>query len=102
MWLTRCSCRVAFLQSGAGDGTSFVCLSSCACERGGEFGWQKLVELISAVQTSKETLDRARAFAEACGKGEDGRLGIGTVTDRWDVKRSRRRKTFLDSCRMRS
>jgi 3-hydroxybutyryl-CoA dehydrogenase len=28
----------------------------------------KLVELISAVQTSKETLDRARAFAEACGK----------------------------------
>ncbi|KAF8552960.1 hypothetical protein OG21DRAFT_1485799 [Imleria badia] len=28
----------------------------------------KLVELISAVQTSKETLDRSRAFAEACGK----------------------------------
>ncbi|KAH7928650.1 hypothetical protein BV22DRAFT_1058326 [Leucogyrophana mollusca] len=28
----------------------------------------KLVELISAVQTSKDTLDRARAFAEACGK----------------------------------
>ncbi|EIW80483.1 hypothetical protein CONPUDRAFT_73597 [Coniophora puteana RWD-64-598 SS2] len=34
-------------------------------------GWpvpQKLVELISAIQTSKDTLDRARAFAEACGK----------------------------------
>jgi len=30
---------------------------------------QKLVELISAVQTSKDTLDRSRAFAEACGKG---------------------------------
>ena len=28
----------------------------------------KLVELISAIQTSKDTLDRARAFAEACGK----------------------------------
>jgi len=28
----------------------------------------KLVELISAVQTSKDTLDRSRAFAEACGK----------------------------------
>jgi len=27
------------------------------------------VELISAVQTSKDTLDRSRAFAEACGKG---------------------------------
>ena len=31
---------------------------------------QKLVELISAVQTSKDTLDRSRAFAEACGKGK--------------------------------
>ena len=30
---------------------------------------QKLVELISAVQTSQDTLDRSRAFAEACGKG---------------------------------
>ncbi|KAG1721181.1 3-hydroxyacyl-CoA dehydrogenase [Suillus occidentalis] len=29
---------------------------------------QKLVELISAVQTSQDTLDRSRAFAEACGK----------------------------------
>ncbi|CDO72619.1 hypothetical protein BN946_scf184985.g38 [Trametes cinnabarina] len=29
----------------------------------------KLVELIAAVQTSKETLERARAFATACGKG---------------------------------
>ncbi|KAI5992054.1 3-hydroxyacyl-CoA dehydrogenase [Pisolithus marmoratus] len=29
---------------------------------------QKLVELISAVQTTPETLARARAFAEACGK----------------------------------
>ncbi|KIK77872.1 hypothetical protein PAXRUDRAFT_17217 [Paxillus rubicundulus Ve08.2h10] len=28
----------------------------------------KLVELISAVQTSKDILDRSRAFAEACGK----------------------------------
>ncbi|OAX35968.1 hypothetical protein K503DRAFT_867900 [Rhizopogon vinicolor AM-OR11-026] len=28
----------------------------------------KLVELISAVQTSKDTLDRSRVFAEACGK----------------------------------
>ncbi|KAG2067899.1 hypothetical protein BDR04DRAFT_825693 [Suillus decipiens] len=28
----------------------------------------KLVELISAVQTSQDTLDRSRAFAEACGK----------------------------------
>ncbi|CAL1712028.1 unnamed protein product [Somion occarium] len=28
----------------------------------------KLVELISALQTSKDTLDRARAFAIACGK----------------------------------
>ncbi|KIM53186.1 hypothetical protein SCLCIDRAFT_32106 [Scleroderma citrinum Foug A] len=28
----------------------------------------KLIELISAVQTSSETLDRARAFAVACGK----------------------------------
>ncbi|KAH9833513.1 3-hydroxyacyl-CoA dehydrogenase, partial [Rhodofomes roseus] len=28
----------------------------------------KLVELISALQTSQETLDRARAFAVACGK----------------------------------
>lgn len=28
----------------------------------------KLVELISAVQTSKDTLNRSRAFAEACGK----------------------------------
>lgn len=32
---------------------------------------QKLVELISAVQTSKDTLDRSRAFAEACGKGQE-------------------------------
>ena len=31
--------------------------------------WQKLVELISALQTTPETLDRARAFAIACGKG---------------------------------
>ena len=30
---------------------------------------KKLVELISALQTSQETLDRARSFAEACGKG---------------------------------
>lgn len=30
---------------------------------------QKLVELISALQTTPETLDRARAFAIACGKG---------------------------------
>ncbi|KAJ3509304.1 hypothetical protein NLJ89_g5288 [Agrocybe chaxingu] len=29
----------------------------------------KLVELISALQTSQDTLDRARAFAVACGKG---------------------------------
>ncbi|KAG2745393.1 hypothetical protein P692DRAFT_20850119 [Suillus brevipes Sb2] len=28
----------------------------------------KLVELISAVQTSQDTLDRSRTFAEACGK----------------------------------
>ncbi|KIJ66053.1 hypothetical protein HYDPIDRAFT_27252 [Hydnomerulius pinastri MD-312] len=28
----------------------------------------KLVELISAIQTSTDTLDRSRAFAEACGK----------------------------------
>jgi len=28
----------------------------------------KLVELIPAIQTSQRTLDRARAFAEACGK----------------------------------
>ncbi|KAN0087936.1 hypothetical protein V8E55_006557 [Tylopilus felleus] len=49
--LTRCSYdRVAFLQSGAGDGTFFYYVSSqCACERGGEFGWEKLVELICAV-----------------------------------------------------
>lgn len=31
--------------------------------------WQKLVELISALQTAPETLDRARSFAIACGKG---------------------------------
>lgn len=31
---------------------------------------QKLVELISALQTSEQTLERARAFAIACGKGE--------------------------------
>lgn len=31
---------------------------------------QKLVELIPAIQTSTHTLDRARAFAIACGKGE--------------------------------
>ena len=30
---------------------------------------QKLVELIAAVQTSEETLSRARAYASACGKG---------------------------------
>jgi 3-hydroxybutyryl-CoA dehydrogenase len=30
---------------------------------------QKLVELISALQTKKETLDRARSYAIACGKG---------------------------------
>ncbi len=30
---------------------------------------QKLVELISALQTSEDTLERARAFAVACGKG---------------------------------
>jgi hypothetical protein len=30
---------------------------------------QKLVELIPAIQTSPDTLDRARAFAYACGKG---------------------------------
>ncbi|GJJ08437.1 hypothetical protein Clacol_002653 [Clathrus columnatus] len=30
----------------------------------------RLVELIPAIQTSKETLERARAFAIACGKGE--------------------------------
>jgi 3-hydroxybutyryl-CoA dehydrogenase len=29
----------------------------------------KLVELISALQTTPETLDRARSFATACGKG---------------------------------
>ena len=31
---------------------------------------QKLVELIAALQTSKETLARAKLFAEACGKGK--------------------------------
>ncbi|KAJ7658527.1 3-hydroxyacyl-CoA dehydrogenase [Mycena rosella] len=38
----------------------------------------KLVELISALQTTPETLDRARAFATACGKGDDleGRPGF--------------------------
>jgi 3-hydroxyacyl-CoA dehydrogenase len=30
---------------------------------------QKLVELIAALQTSQSTLERARAFASACGKG---------------------------------
>ena len=30
---------------------------------------QKLVELIAAVQTSEDTLERARAYATACGKG---------------------------------
>ena len=30
---------------------------------------QKLVELISALQTTPDTLDRARSFAIACGKG---------------------------------
>ncbi|RXW25588.1 hypothetical protein EST38_g219 [Candolleomyces aberdarensis] len=30
----------------------------------------KLVELISALQTSQETLERARSFAVACGKGK--------------------------------
>jgi hypothetical protein len=30
---------------------------------------QKLVELVPALQTSSETLERARAFAAACGKG---------------------------------
>jgi hypothetical protein len=30
---------------------------------------QKLVELVPALQTSSETLERARAFASACGKG---------------------------------
>lgn len=29
---------------------------------------QKLVELISALQTSTETFSRAQAFADACGK----------------------------------
>lgn len=33
------------------------------------YEYQKLVELISAVQTSQDTLNRSRAFAEACGKG---------------------------------
>ncbi|KAJ7687549.1 hypothetical protein B0H14DRAFT_3055383 [Mycena olivaceomarginata] len=32
----------------------------------------KLVELISALQTTPETLDRARSFAVACGKGRSG------------------------------
>ena len=30
---------------------------------------QKLVELIAALQTSPETMERAKAFAIACGKG---------------------------------
>ena len=30
---------------------------------------QKLVELIAALQTSQSTLERARAYAVACGKG---------------------------------
>lgn len=30
---------------------------------------QKLVELVPALQTSEDTLSRARAFAAACGKG---------------------------------
>jgi 3-hydroxyacyl-CoA dehydrogenase len=30
---------------------------------------QKLVELIPGLQTSDDTLQRARAFAVACGKG---------------------------------
>ena len=37
---------------------------------GTRFGLQKLVELIPATQTSEETLARARAYAIACGKGE--------------------------------
>jgi len=30
---------------------------------------QKLVELIAALQTSQSTLERAKAYAVACGKG---------------------------------
>jgi len=32
--------------------------------------FQKLVELIAALQTSQSTLERARTYAVACGKGE--------------------------------
>ena len=31
---------------------------------------QKLVELIAALQTSQSTLERAKAYAVACGKGD--------------------------------
>ena len=48
---------------------------------------QKLVELIPAIQTSQETLDRARSFAVACGKGTHSIniTRLETVSDLCDV-----------------
>jgi 3-hydroxyacyl-CoA dehydrogenase len=38
------------------------------CRSGSSPCLQKLVELVPALQTTSETLERARAFAQACGK----------------------------------
>ena len=54
-----------------------LCASSWALVKEINENLQKLVELISALQTSKSTLERARAFAVACGKGE---VSITTFT----------------------
>lgn len=63
-----CFLRLALFQSCTCHGVMrfFSSLALCGDL---DLECQKLVELISAVQTSKDTLDRSRAFAEACGKG---------------------------------
>lgn len=42
---------------------------------------KKLVELISGLQTTPETLDRARAFAEDCGKGKRSPLRHSIISN---------------------
>lgn len=62
---------------------------------------QKLVELISALQTTPETLDRARAFAVACGKGNLHSFTMERIFQIHIVQRSQRQKMFQASFQMR-
>jgi hypothetical protein len=65
--LIRTAIRHSLLQPSPRHGAHVLCATIIAYT--GSHIPQKLVELVPALQTSSETLERARAFAAACGKG---------------------------------